>query len=425
MIRERRLSSPTFTAGSTVLIELPKDAVYHQIQIEIDGQFKAAYGAGSRTSDTILAEGFPFNTIARLRLIRNGSDVVWQGSGKQLAKEMLYLNGRFPFARIWFDGSTGAGTGTAYRLLLQTINGVSIPSNSEGIGANVATFNDTATASVNTLIDFRGMLEMWLQLGVDDNYYTTLVDARPLASFSLEITWANLSDFAVAGVTATGPTTATLSMPSYNCSVQSYDQDNVKLGVAFGTFKRQSFQPPGTAFSASGLQALLPRGNLYYGVIFETLATKSSAATGSGQVLTGISQPGNDILGEIQNRINSNYQLRDVYFRDLQAKNRNDGLVPSSPYDVWASGPLGWASLYFPSTGDSIKELVGTYTMDQFDVLLSTNAATGAGDGNVYTGNPVINLLTQEVIPGRSVSQSAARGAFAGSISATSAKPGT
>lgn len=421
MIRERRLASPTFAAGSTVLVELPKDAVYHQIQIEIDGVFQAAYGAGARTSDTLLAEGFPFNTIARLRLIRNGSDVVWQGSGKQLAKEMLYLNGRFPFARIWFDATTGAGTGTAYAILTKSIMGITIPANSEGIGCNNAVFNDTATASVNSRIDFRGMLELWLQLGVDDNYYTTLVDARPLASFSLEITWANLTDFAVAGVTATGPTTATLTMPTYNCSIQSYDQDNVKLGVAFGTFKRQSFQPPGTSFSNSQLQALLPRGNLYYGVIFETLATKSSGGT----TTTGIQQPGNDILTEIQNRINSNYQLRDVFFRDLQAKNRNDGLVPSSPWDVDASGPLGWACLYFPSTGDSIKELVGTYTMDQFDLLLSTAATTGAGDNNVYTGNPVVNLLTQEVIPGRSVSQSAARGAFAGSISATSAKPGT
>lgn len=422
MIRERRLSSPAYNPGSTILVELPKDCVYHQIQVNIDGQLATTYGSGSRVSDTLLAEGFPFNTVARLRLIRNGSDVVWQGSGKQLAKEMLYLNGRFPFARIWFDGTTGSGTGTAYAILTKSIMGITVPANSEGIGANNVVFNDTAAASVVSKIDFRGMLELWLQLGVDDNYYTTLVDARPLASFSLEITWANLADFAVAGVTGS---TGALTMPTYNCSIQSYDQDNVKLGVAFGTFKRQSFQPPGTAFGSSQLQALLPRGNLYYGVIFEALATKSSSSTAGDAILTGIQQPGNDIITEIQNRINSNYQLRDVFFRDLQAKNRNDGLVPSSPFDVDASGPLGWACLYFPCTGDSIKELVGTYTMDQFDLLLSTAAASGGQDGNVYTGNPTINLLTMEVIPGRSVSQSAARGAFAGSISATSAKPGT
>jgi hypothetical protein len=419
MIRERRIANPTFTAGGQVLVELPKDAVYHQIQIEIDGQFKALYGSGTRTTDTTLAEGFPFNTISKLRLIRNGSDVVWQGSGKQLAKESMVLNGQFPFARIWSDSASGSGTfSTPGNILTKSVQGVTIPANSEGIGSNNAAFNDTATASVSALFDFRAVLEMWLQLGVDDSYFASLVDARPLASYALEITWANLTDFAIAGTTNSGANVATLSMPSYNCSIQSYDQDNVKLGVPFGTFKRASFQPPGLSYSASGVQALLPRGNLYYGILIETLGYKSAG-------LSTIAQPGNDILGEIQNRINSNYYLRDVFFRDLQAKNRNDGRCQYNPYDVWGSGPLGWAHLYFPSTGDSIKECVGTYTMDQFDLLLNINASSGAGDGNSYSNSPVINLLTQELIPGKSVSQSSARGAYAGSISATSAKPGT
>lgn len=414
MIRERRLASPAFTAGGQVSSELPKDAVYHQIQIELDGKLSIAYGGAAATAS--IAEGFPFNLINKVRLIRNGSDTVWQGSGKQMAKEQLMLNGRFPFARIWRDAVPG--NGTAQALLTNTINGVLVPSNSEGIGCNAAIFQDVNPGNNTTsLIDFRGVLELWLQLGVSDNYFTTLVDARPLASYILEITWANNADFFLG---ASGTLTTTV-----NCSVQSYDQDNLQLGVAFGTFKRASFQPPGLAFSSSQVQALLPRGNLYYGVIMETLGIKTTAQGGAGNLIgTPITQPGNDIIGEIQNRINSNYQLRDVFFKDLQAKNRNDGLIPSSPYDPYGGAPYGWAFLYYPSTGDSIKELVATYTMDQFDLLLNVLALTGVGDGNVYTGTPTVNLLTQEVIPGKSVASNAARGSFAGSMSATSAKPG-
>ncbi|PWU11822.1 MAG: hypothetical protein C5B47_00230, partial [Verrucomicrobia bacterium] len=365
-------------------------------------------------ANTKFAQGFPFNLISRIRLIRNGSDVVWSGSGMQLAKESLYLNGRYPFARLWFDAATGANTGTAFALLTQTINGVVIPANSEGIGSNSAIFQDTVKPSVSSIVNFRCMMELWLQLGVSDNYFTTLLDARPLASYVLEITWANMADIVKVGAAQAASGVLT---PTVNCSIQSYDQDNLQLGIQFGTFKRASFQPPGMAYSSSQVQALLPRGNLYFGLLMETKGFKAAS-------LATIAEPGNDIVLEIQNRINSNYQLRDVFFRDLQAKNRNDGLVPANPVDPYSGAPTGWAMLYFPCTGDSIKELVASYTMDQFDLLLQIAALSGGADGNTYNGNPVINILTQEVIPGRSVGGSSARGAFAGSTSATSAKPG-
>lgn len=413
MIRERRLQSIAFNAGQTVSVELSKDAIYHQIQVELDGSVTIVYANSAGTSvNSKLAPGFPFSLVNRLRLLRNGSDTVWQGSGKQLAKEMLFLNGRYPFSRLWIDGSSG--TGTAYALLTKAVNGVTIPSNSEGIGCNNATFTDVAANNVSTIIDFRCMMELWLQLGVDEKYFTTLLDARPLSSFTMEITWANQSEYLVLGSQNAVAATATVAV---NCSVQSYDQDNVQNGIAFGTFKRASVQVPGLGYSGTNTQYLLPRGNLFYGCIFEALGLKAAG-------LVTIPEPGNDIVTEIINRMNSNYALRDVFWRDLQAKNRDDGLVPSSPYDAWGAGPLGWASLYFPCTGDSIKELIATYTMDQFDLAISTNGSTGGGDGNTYNGTPTLNILTQEVIPGKSTNSSTARGAFAGSIAATAAKPG-
>lgn len=413
MIRERRLQSITFNPGQTVSVELSKDAIYHQLQVELDGAVTIVYPNSAGTSvATRFAPGFPFSLINRLRLLRNGSDTVWQGSGKQLAKEMLFLNGRFPFSRLWVD--TSSGNGTPQSLLTKAVNGVTIPANSEGIGCNNATFTDTAANNSTSIIDFRCMLELWLQLGVDEKYFTTLLDARPLSSFTIEVTWANQGEYLVPG-TQNG-TNATVSV-ACNCSVQSYDQDNVQNGIAFGTFKRASVQVPGLGYSGTNVQYLLPRGNLFYGVILESLGLKAAG-------LVTIPEPGNDIITEIINRMNSNYALRDVFWRDLQAKNRNDGLVPTSPYDTWGGGPLGWAAIYYPCTGDSIKELIATYTMDQFDLAISTNGLTGGGDGNTYNGTPTLNILTQEVIPGKSTNSSTARGAFAGSIAATSAKPG-
>lgn len=414
MIRERRLGSVTFGgAGATNSFDIARDAVYHQIQLECDGNISIVYPSGTAQVNTQFAEGFPFNMISRIQLIRNGSDVVWSGSGKQLAKESLMLNGTFPFARVWVD-QTNNGGGTAGALLTKAVRGVTIPSNSEGIGCNNAVFTDTASSGATNQIDFRFLLEMWLQLPVD-KYFTTLVDARPLATFQLQILWEQTTNYMILGSNAGGAATATVTL---NCSVQSYDQDNLKQGLAFGTFKRSNMSPPGLSYSGTNQQFLLPKGNLYYGILFETLGLKSAG-------LATIAQPGNDIVTELINRVNTNYYLRDAFYRDLQAKNRNDGQIPSSPYDTLNAGVLGWAHLKFPVTGDKLKELVQTFSYDNFDLLFNIAASSGGQDGNTYNGSPTINLLTQEVIPGRSVAAGSPRGAFAGSIAATSAKVGS
>lgn len=417
MIRERRLGTlPYGGPGQQNSFDIPRDAVFHQIQVQMNGSISAAYPAGaSAYVATQFAPGFPFSLIQRIQLIRNGSDVVWSGSGKQLAKESTILNGTFPFARMWVDSASGLGT--VQSLLTKTVKGVTIPANSEGIGCNNAIFTDTPPASnavFTSITDFSCLMELWLQLPVD-KYFVTLVDARPLATFQIQVVWEQMANVIVAGSTVGGTATIT---PSVSCTLQSYDQDNLKQGITFGTFKRSNMSPPGLSYGGTNQQFLLPKGNLFYGILFETLGTISATLGGTIQV------PGNDILTEIVNRINTNYYLRDVFYRDLQAKNRNDLCVPISPYDTYNAGILGWAALKYPITGDKLKELVQTFSYDNFDLLLNLNSTTGGGDGNTYTGTPTINILTQEVIPGRSVSSSGARGAFAGSIASTSAKNG-
>jgi hypothetical protein len=256
------------------------------------------------------------------------------------------------------------------------------------------------------------VLELWFQLPVD-KYFTTLVESRSLSSFQIEVTWEQVANYLIVGSNSGGNAVATMTV---NCSVMSYDQDNLKQGLAFGTFKRSGQTPPSLAYNSTGQQFLLSRGNLFYGVLIEALGTKSAG-------LSTIQRPGNDILTEIVNRLNTNYYLRDVFWRDLQAKNRNDQAL-YSPYDTWGALALGWGWLKYPITGDKLKELIQTFSYDTFDLLFSTAATSGTGDGNTYSGTPTINLLTQEVIPGRSVAAGAPRGAYAGSIAATSAKPG-
>lgn len=419
MIRERRLGNVTYTAGQQSSFDIPRDAVFHQIQIQLNGSILNTYAAGAASglgTATQFAQGFPFNLISRLQLIRNGSDVVWSGSGKQLAKESMILNDTFPFARLWVDAASALGTQGA--LLSKAVRGVTIPANSEGIGCNNAIFTDAAvstTAATSSTIDFACLMEMWLQLPVD-KYFVTLVDARPLATFQLQIVWEQIANIIVAGLNSAG--VASTTTPTVTCTIQSYDQDNLKQGITFGTFKRSNMSPPGLSYSGTNQQFLLPKGNLYFGILFETLGTISGTLGGT------IPIPGNDILTEIVNRVNTNYYLRDVFWRDLQAKNRNDQAVPVSPYDTLNAGVLGWAALKYPITGDKLKELVQTFSYDNFDILFNIAAASGGQDGNTYTGTPVVNLLTQEVIPGRSVAASGARGAFAGSIASTSAKNG-
>ena len=61
---------------------------------------------------------------------------------------------------------------------------------------------------------------------------------------------------------------------------------------------------------------------------------------------------------------------------------------------------------------------------DVFDILITTQAIGSATNG-VTTGAtlPIIDILTQEVIPGVSVGAGAPQGAQNGSIGKTSAKP--
>src|ERR1035437_5742179 len=112
MIRERRLGNIAYPGpGQQSSYDLPKDCVYHQLQIAMSGSITAAYPSGTAVSSTQFAPGFPFNLIQKISLIRNGSDVVFSGSGRQLSKESAILNGVLPFARLWVD--TASGTGTA------------------------------------------------------------------------------------------------------------------------------------------------------------------------------------------------------------------------------------------------------------------------------------------------------------------------
>lgn len=400
MIRERQIATATYAAGTTQTVDLPRDAVYHTLELSVRGGTFSKSAVDSGTAST-LDNNFPFSIIKNLRLIRNGSDVVWQGSGAQLAKEHLYLNKSHPFARIYSTASNVETLRTA------TSRGITVPANTYGIGECTVQFV-TATADsaiVTTQFDF--LMELWLQMGPEDLYYGTLVDARKLASYQLELQYAAVADISIAG-----NTTDTIAA---NIQINSYDQDNLDIKEQYGTFKRSADSRTNLAYGSSNQQVLLPRGNYFHGIIFQTRAAKANSTT--------VLQSENACITQINNRINSNYTLRAVTFKDLQSKNLGD-VNFSNAYQGASGSPEGWAWLYYPVAGRRAAELVPTYDMDQFDIQLSLAALASSEHGATTSATlPTLDFLYQEVIPGVSVGDRAPKGAQYGSSRSTSAKP--
>lgn len=403
-MRERQLSSVAFSSGNVSVVQLPRDAVYHTLQLScFGGSFATVQGAmGTGPS---LVPGFPYTLIRQVRLIRNGSDVVAQMSGEQLAKEHFYLNGEHPKARLYTTSSNVETLRTA------SVRGVTIPANSDGIGANMGTFTvPDAPAGTGTL-SFDMQADLYLQLGVDDAYYATLVDARKLASYDLEITWATEA----AQIAAAG-TANTSSAASFTLNVLSLDQDNLDVESDFMTFKRSTNSVSNYAYGSSNNQLILPRGNFFYGIQMSAKAFKT------GSTVNAI--PDDGIVGNILNRINTNFQLRAASFSQLQAKNISDFGGRSQPWNLSMGGPQGWAQLNYVNAGDRIAEMIPTYAMDTFDLQISINAIGSAQNGATTANtNPVLDFLYEEVIPAVSPGGSRPQGASAGSIGATSAKP--
>ncbi len=418
MIRERNIQSWTYAAGTSQVLDLPRDAVYHIIQIEGQGNFQnqqPTTGVSACFSDC-----FPFDIIKNLRLIRNGSDVVYQSNGCLLAREHYYLNETWPHARL-FTLSSSIET-----LILGNVagtlgaKGVAVPSNDEGIGMTQVSFCTVSSGSaVTNNVNFDFQADLYLQMGPSDYYFGSLIDARRLATFQLVLDYAAVADVSIPG---------TGNVNSITCTgrILSYDQDNVATDVDYGTFKRSMLSLSNLTYSSSNQQILLTRGNYYHGIIMDTLAQKAASTT--------VLMHENAVFTTLVNRINTNFQLRQINFEDLQRKNQADGCANNA----WSGSrglPNGCGYFYYPVTGDRASELVPSHAFDQWDLLVSlatatTNTATtntgvnGPENGATTSStNPTINILLEEVIPGVNMGESYPTAAQAGSRRATSAKP--
>lgn len=405
MFRQRQIASISYAAGQVSRARLPNDAVYHQLQFAIvGGTVTSTYTTGP--SGPTFESNFPFSLIRDMRIIRNGSDVIWQGSGAQLAAEHHYLNNAPAQARLYTT------TSNVETLLTGTSRGVTVPANAAGIAANVVEFVGSSSASTSiTSAQFDFQMEMWFQLNVEGkSSCNTLVDARKLATFDVEITWADVTSIMIAG------TNNTLNVISATLQVLSTDQDNVATAENFGTFKRSAFQYASFPYGSSNQQIPLSRGNFWYGMLMQTRAYKSGSTT--------MLRPENNVLGNVQNRLNTNFQLRTMDFVQMQAKNISDNGGRQSPFGVAGGAKQGWAAIEYTASLDNPGEMIPTYVTDVFDLLLTYQGISSSTNG-VTTANtlPVLDILTQEVIPGVTVSASAPQGAQAGSIGSTSAKP--
>lgn len=418
MIRERVIQNWTFTAGSSSSLDLPRDAVYHIIQIEGTGVFSNVQGAGG--TGVVFDDCFPFSILKNIRLLRNGSDVVYQSSGCLLAKEHYFLNETFPHARLYtITNSVETLLTSATGALALGAKGVTVPANAEGLGMSQVEFATANTPSTTITVNFDFQVDLYLQMGPSDVYYGTLVDARRLATYQLVIDFANVTDFAIPGTTNTNTMTAV-------GRILSYDQDNVKTDIDWGTFKRSQQGISNIPYGSSNQQIALTRGNYFHGVIVDCLAFKANSTT--------VPAHENACLVNILNRINTNFQLRNTNFEDLQRKVLADGCAVPAFYGGRGT-PNGTGYLYFPCTGDRGAELVPTHVLDLFDLLVQTaSGSTVAGPGNqavngpengitTASTNPIFNILLEEIIPGVALGDSFPTAAQAGSRRATSAKP--
>lgn len=406
-IRERQLGTVAYiSGGGTSTIELNRDSVYHWFSLGIQGgtwtSVQGAMGTGP-----VLESNFPFSLIRNIRLIRNGSDVVFQASGAQLAKESYYLNKSHPLARLYTVSSQTETLRTA------TVRGVTVPANSQGIGSNCGGFTVPDAPASTAVLYFDMQADLYLQLGgVDDSYFSTLLDARPLASFRFEIDWN-----AESALIATAGTANTSNTVAATLSIMSIDQDNMDLGQPFGTFKRSTLAYNNFTYGSSNNQVILPRGNFYKGVILTTRAYKNGASS-------SVAAPENRVIGTVVNRINSNFYLRQVDFRQLQAKNVADAGGRQNAFVTAQGEPQGYAYLDYTSAAQKAGELMPTYVMDLFDMQLDIIPSAAQQNGTVAANtNPLIDLLIEEVIPGVSAGGSSPQGAQMGSINPTSAKP--
>lgn len=406
-IRERQLATMSYTSGGTSTLELPRDAVYHWLSFSVMGGTWTSV-QGSMGTGPKVESNFPFSVIKNIRLIRNGSDVVAQMSGAQAAKAHFAANRSHPFARLY---STSSQTET---LRTASVRGVTVPANSQGIGSNCGGFGPADAPSSSAVMQFDFQFDVQFQLyGVDDSFFATLVDARKLASWRIEIDWATEAQLvALAGTANTSDTINAFSM-----DIMSIDQDDLAVDNNFGTLKRSTLAYNNFQYGSSNNQIILPRGNFYKGILFQTRAYKNGASS-------TVSYPENRVLGTIQNRINSNYYLRKVDFRELQAKNIADQGGRQNAWHTAQGEPQGFAYMDYVSAGQQAKELMPTYVMDLFDLQVDVIASASQQNGTVASNtNPLVDLLIQEVIPGVSVGGAAPQGATAGSINPTSAKP--
>lgn len=401
-IRERQLGSLAYSSGNTGRFQIPRDSVIHLFRLSVMGGTFSTVQGGSGTGPS-LVPGFPFTLMRQVRVIRNGSDVVFSASGEQLAKEHFYLNNVHPQARLYTT------TSNVETLITATVRGLTVPANGQGIGENLATFDAPDAPNSTGVLSFDFQADIMMQTGVDDDFYATCVDGRPLADFALEIDWMPES----AQIAAAG-TANTSNSASFSVQILSVDQDNVADGLAFGTFKRSQLSYSNFQYGSQNQQIVLPRGNLLYGLIWSTKAFKAGSTTNP------IAE--NSVIQNLELRVNTNFSLKKQDFRQLQANNIADHGGRQNALGSAQGSPQGWATMPLTNATSELKEAIPTYAFDQLDVQVST-FALGSSTNGVTTAStlPTIDVLVEEVIPGVSISANAPQGAQAGSIARTSA----
>jgi len=217
---KRTLADMVFAgAGAQSLLDLPRDAVMKELELDLTLRLATGAAAGVGT----LSEGGILSAIRRIEIVADGALTLWNVDPVSL----WVLNG------LWNGGWSQR-------------DALAIP----------------GPAGSNTL---QASLELPFALPFCDNPNVTLLNAQALTSFQLRVTWGAIGDLTqtpndttIAATTAITPTTHEI------------------LGLSprspFAAFKVTQIRVPITGASTA-LQVELNRGNIMRGLLFQTRNT--------------------------------------------------------------------------------------------------------------------------------------------------------
>lgn len=304
-VLRRRLFSSTWNQGQISIIDLPRNHLYKGLTIDVAGTATSTAGASANKFEN------PFSLIRRLRVIRNGSEVLQSLDGGSLAR-------------------------------LATFNYGTVPTNTP-----VTAIASTADApfSFNLPIDFASLL-----LQRDS---VSLLRAVGTSSLQLEITWGGNIDVNGGALTYTFENAA--GTVSTNPSIQVYGIEIMDIGGDYGDKILTLFDTTPAAIT-SDYPIDLPLGPFYRRIAIKVTSGATLDVAADDALVASISVRSDGVLSHVDRLLWQAAQFHNKMLYGLEAE------------------IAGYAMIDFAEDG-AVTGLIDTSGASSFQVLLELAGA--------------------------------------------------